>query len=144
MWKDNDNEKGPLRFRPLPKEDGCRFYGHKPFGVKATVGKDINMMPIHFLSPRTIACIARGAVSLEQHYYYHSWGWSNHYCVRVTYPNGNGASIVSYPGWEDEACWDVALLKDGELLVEDDGYDYTWSNLTEADVIEICDYIFFK
>ena len=102
------------------------------------------MMHFSLLSPKAIAHIARGSVSLEQNYYYHCHGWSNRYCVRVIYPNGYGASIAFIPGWEDEECWDVALLKDGELLVEDDGYDYTWSNLTEADVIEICDYIFFK
>ena len=102
------------------------------------------MMNFSFLSLKTIVRIARGSVSLEQNYYYRCHGWSNHYRVRVTYPNGYGASITFIPGWEDEECWDVALLKDGELLIEDDGYDYTWSNLTEADVIEICDYIYFK
>lgn len=102
------------------------------------------MMHFSFLSPNTIARIARGSVSLEQNYYYHCHGWSNRYCVRVTYPNGYGASIVFIPNWSNEDCWDVALLKDGELLIEDDGYDYVWSFQTEEDVIELCDYIFFK
>lgn len=102
------------------------------------------MMNFSFVSPNTIVKIARGSVSLEQHYYSYNYGRSDRYNVKVTYPNGYGASITFIPGWEDEECWDVALLKDGELLIEDDGYDYTWSNLTEADVIEICDYIFFK
>lgn len=101
------------------------------------------MMNLSSLSPKTIARIARGSVSLEQNYYYHSHGWSNHYCVRVTYPNGYGASIVFSSDWNDEKCWDVALLKDGELLIEDDGYDYIWSDLTEENVVELCDSIFF-
>lgn len=102
------------------------------------------MMNFSFLSPNTIVKIARGSVSLEQHYYSYNYGRCNRYNVKVTYPNGYGASITFIPDWEDEDCWDVALLKDGELLIEDDGYDYTWSDLTEADVIKICDYIFFK
>lgn len=101
------------------------------------------MMNLSFLSPKTIARIARGCISLEQKYYYHSHGWSNRYCIRVTYPNGYGASIALISDWEDEDCWDVALLKDGELLVEDDGYDYVWSFLTEEEVIALCDKIFF-
>ena len=143
-YVERDIEKGPLRFRPLPKEDGCRFHGHKPLGVKATVGKVIYMMNLPFLSPKTIARIARGSVSLEQHYFSYNYGRSNRYRVKVAYPNGYDASITFIPGCQEDEKWDVALLKDGELLVEDDGYDYTWSNLTEADVIEICDYIYFK
>ena len=102
------------------------------------------MMNYPSISPKTIACIARGATSLEQKYYYHSLGWSNRYCIRVTYPNGYGASIIFDPGWDDEECWEVALLKDDELLVEDDGYDYTWSDLTEEEVVELCDSFYFR
>ena len=101
------------------------------------------MMNYPSISPKTIACIARGSVSLEQKYFYHSHGWSNHYCIRVTYPNGYGASIIFDPGWGNEKCWEVALLKDGVLLIEDDGYDHVWSDLTEEEVIKICDNIFF-
>ena len=97
------------------------------------------MMNFSFLSPNTLARIARGAVSLEQKYYYHSHGWSNRYSIRVTYPNGYGASIV----FDNEDCWDVFLLKDDELWSDDDGYDWTWSDLTEEEVIEICDHIYF-
>lgn len=101
------------------------------------------MMNLSFLSPKTIARIARGAVRLEQNYYYHSHGWDNRYYVRVTYPNGYGASIAFISDWEDEDCWNVTLLKDGEPLSEDDGYDYVWSFLTEEEVIALCDKIFF-
>ena len=102
------------------------------------------MMNLSFLSPKTIARIARGSVSLEQNYYYHSHGWSNHYCVRVTYPNGYGASIIFLESDQDEEkSWEVAILKDGELLIEDDGYDYVWSFLSEEEVIDLCDTIFY-
>ena len=101
------------------------------------------MINLTFLSPKTIARIARGAVSLEQNYYYHSHGWSNHYQVRVTYPNGYGASIVLAPDWDDEECWEVGLLKGGTLYIDSEGVDYTWSDLTEEDVIELCDRIYF-
>ena len=102
------------------------------------------MMNLSFLSPKTIAHIARGSVSLEQNYYYHSHGWSNHYCVRVTYPNGYGASIIFLESDQDEEkSWEVAILKDGELLIEDDGYDYVWSFLSEEEVIDLCDTIFY-
>ncbi len=103
------------------------------------------MMNLTSLSPKTIACIARGAVRLEQNYYYHSHGWSNHYCVRVAYPNGYGASIVCEPELSDGETdiWEVALLKDGELYVDAEDMDFVWSNLTEEDVIEVCDRIYF-
>jgi len=101
------------------------------------------MMNLAFLSPETIACIARGSVSLEQKYYYHCHGWSHRYCVGVTYPNGWGASIVcSYPLDSGADIWEVALLKDGKLY-EPDGMDCSWSDLTEKDVIDICNRIFF-
>lgn len=102
------------------------------------------MMNLSFLSPNTIAHIARGAVSFEQYYFYHSHGWSNRYQVRVTYPNGYGASIVLVPDWDNDECWEVGLLKDDELWSDDEGYDCTWSDLTEEDVIEICNYIYFR
>lgn len=102
------------------------------------------MMNYPSISPKTIARIARGATSLEQKYYYHSHGWSNRYCIRVTYPNGYGASIIFDPGWDDEECWEVALLKDDELYVDAEGMDYVWSNLTEEDMIRQCDHIYFS
>jgi hypothetical protein len=113
--------------------------------TKVAVRKVINMMNLSFLSPKTIACIARGAVRLEQNYYYHSHWWSNHYHVRVTYPNGLGASIVCEPELSDGEAdiWEVALLKDGELYVDAEGMDCVWSNLTEEDVIRQCDHIYF-
>lgn len=103
------------------------------------------MMNLSFLSPKTIACIARGAVRLEQNYYYHSHGWSNHYYVRVTYPNGFGASIVCEPELSDGEAdiWEVALLKDGKLYVDAGDMDYVWPNLTEEGVIRQCDHIYF-
>ncbi|MBR3132100.1 hypothetical protein IKG33_01675 [Candidatus Saccharibacteria bacterium] len=101
------------------------------------------MTNIPFLSPNTIACIARGSVSLEQNYYYHSHGWGNRYCVRVAYPNGYGASIVFSPEWDDEECWEVGLLKDGKLWSDDERYDCVWSGLDEVGVIAICDKIYF-
>lgn len=101
------------------------------------------MMSLTFLSPETIACIARGSVSLEQNYYYHSHGWSNYYCVRVAYPNGFGASINCYPLDSGADIWEVALLKGDKLYVEPDGTDVVWSDLTEKDVIAHCNRIFF-
>ena len=102
------------------------------------------MMHFSFLSPKTIARIARGSVSLEQNYYYYSHGWSNRYCIRVAYPNGYGASIVLASDWDEEECWEVALLKDGELDCDDDGWDGIMADhATEEEVIEICDRIFF-
>ena len=104
------------------------------------------MMNLSFLSPKTIACIARGAVRLEQSYYYHSHGWSNHYHVRVAYPNGYGVSIVYEPELSDgeSDIWEAALLnEDGELYEDADGMDCVWSNLTEEDVIRFCDRIYF-
>ena len=101
------------------------------------------MMNFSFLSPKTIARIARGSVSFEQNHYYHSHGWSNHYCARVTYPNGYGASIIFTSELDDEKCWEVAIQKDGELWIDDDGFDCIWSDLTEEDVVEKCDHIYF-
>ena len=101
------------------------------------------MMNLSSLSPKTIARIARGATGLVQKYYYHSHGWSNHYSVVVTYPNGYGAFITFAPDWDSEACWEVTLLKDDECYVDSDGEDFTWSELTEEGVIERCDRIYF-
>ena len=101
------------------------------------------MMHFSFLSPNTIAKIARGAVLLEQNYYYHSHGWCNHYCVRVAYPNGYGASIVFVSNSDDKKCWEIAIQKDGELWTDDDGLDYIWSDLTEEGVVETSDHIYF-
>mgnify|MGYP007070232497 CR=1 FL=1 len=96
-----------------------------------------------YVSPKTIVRIARGSVALTQSYYYHSNGWSNRYFIRVTYPNGYGALITFDSDWDSEACWEVALLKDGELYVDSDGEDFTWPELTEEGVIELCDRIYF-
>ena len=103
------------------------------------------MMNLSSLSPKTIVCIARGAVSLEQNYYYHSHGWSDLYQVRVTYPNGLGASIIicREPDEGETDIWEVALLKDGKLYIDSEGMDFTWSDLTEEKVIELCDRIYF-
>ena len=99
------------------------------------------MMHFSSLSPKALLRIMRGSVSFSQKpSTLKGGGWA----YRVSYPNGYGASIVFSPAWDDEECWDVALLKDGELFIEDDGYDYTWSDQTEEDVIELCDYIYFK
>ena len=100
------------------------------------------MMNYPFISPKTIARIARGSVSLEQKYYYHSHGWDNHYCIRVTYPNGMGASIVFDPFCDGEDNWEVALLKDGKLFIDSKGMDYVWSDLTEEKMHDLCDYIY--
>ena len=117
---------------------------YKCLGTKVTVGKVIAMMNLSFLSPKTIVRIARGAVSLEQYCFYHySHEWSNRYQVRVTYPNGYGASIVFVPDWDDDECWEVGLLKDGELWSDDDEGDCIWPDLTEEEVINICDRIYF-
>ena len=101
------------------------------------------MMNFPSVSPKTIARIARGAVYLEQRYSYNCHGWSNHYCIIATYPDGYGASIT-VESEDGGNIWEVALLKNGELLVEDDGYDYVWSDLTEEDAIRLCDNIYFK
>lgn len=103
------------------------------------------MMNLSSLSPETIACIARGAVSLEQKYYYHSHGWSNRYSVIVTYPNGYGASIFCTEPLDGEAdIWEVFLLKDGELCYGDDEWDaQIASDINEEEVIRICDHIYF-
>ena len=95
------------------------------------------------LSPQTIVCIARGAVSLEQNYHYHSHGWSNRYHVRVAYPNGYGASIICEPEEGEADIWEVGLLKDGKLWSDDEGYDCIWSDLSEEEVVRICDHIYF-
>ena len=102
------------------------------------------MINLTFLSSKTIACIARGAVSLEQKYHYHSHGWSNHYSVRVIYPNGYGASIICEPEDGETDIWEVALLKDGELCCDDDGFDgIIAQNISEEEVIQTCDRIYF-
>lgn len=103
------------------------------------------MMNLSFLSPKTIARIARGAASFEERYYYHSHGWSNHYSVRVTYPNGWGAYIACMSELSDDetGTWAVDLMKDGKLYEDADGMDYVWSDLTEEDVIRQCDRIYF-
>lgn len=100
------------------------------------------MMNLTFLSPKTIARIVRGSVSLEQNCYYHSHGWDNRYCVRVTYPNGYGASIIFSPDWDEEKCWEVGLLKDG-IWGDEEGYGYAWPHLTEEEVVRVCDSIYF-
>lgn len=101
------------------------------------------MMNFSFLSLNTVNRIARGSasVSLEQKYYHRPNGKSKRYCIRVTYPNGYGASIIkdsnSFGCTED--LWEVAILRDGELC-----YD-TWitgdvlRSCTEEEVIAICD-----
>ena len=103
------------------------------------------MMNLSSLSPKTIAHIVRGAVSLEQKYYYHSHGWRNRYSVIVTYPNGYGASIFCDEPEDGETdIWDIFLLKDSELCCDDDGWDAEMaSEIGEEEVIEICDYIYF-
>ncbi len=101
----------------------------------------MNLSP---LSPKTLGRIARGAVSLEQHYYFQSHGWDNHYHVRVLYPNGFGASIVCFPKNGETDIWEVALTNaDGELYEDAEGLDYIWSFLTEEEVVEQCDRIYF-
>ena len=102
------------------------------------------MMHFSPLSPQTIVRIARGAVSLEQNYHYHSHGWGNHYQVRVAYPNGYGASIVCFePEGDETDIWEVGLLQDGKLWSDDEGYDCIWPDLSEEDVVRICDHIYF-
>ncbi len=97
-----------------------------------------------FLSPKTIACIARGAVSLEQHYYIHSHGWCNAYHVIVDYPNGYSASIICEPRDGETDIWEVALLKGNELCCDDDGFDGIMAqHISEEEVITICDEIYF-
>ena len=131
-------EKGPLRFRPLPKEDGCRFHGYKLFGVKATVRKVINMMNFSSFSPKMWSRIIRGAVSWEQDY--SSEDACHHY--RVTYPNGYGASIIGSPYFDGHSsCWRVVLLKDDKLCIEDDGTFYTRWLRSEGEVYDICDIV---
>lgn len=100
------------------------------------------MMNLSFLSPKTIACIARGAVSLEQCYHHYEWG--NHYQVRVTYPNGLGALIelCRRPECGEADVWEVSLLKGGKLYIDSDGMDFTWSDLAEEDVIWHCSHIY--
>ena len=132
MWKDNDNEKGPLRFRPLPKEDGCRFYGHKPFGVKATVGKDIIMMHFSPLSPEVWFILATDSVSWKQNHN------ENKLNYRVTYPNGFGLSIIksrhSRGGKSD--LWEVRVLKGGKHYVRN-GAGYVRTHCSDEEVV-IC------
>ena len=137
--------KRALEVPPIPKGNGCRFYDYKSYRTKVAVRKVIaTMMNLSFLSPKTIACIARGAVRLEQYYFYHSHGWSNRYCVRVAYPNGYGASIICWPEYGHTDIWEVALLdKDDKLYEDAEGMDYTWSGLTEEDVVAMCDRIYF-
>ena len=102
------------------------------------------MMNLSSLSPKTIACIARGATGLVQKYYYNSHGWSNHYSVVVDYPNGYSASIICEPRGGRTDIWEVGLLKDGKLDSDDEGWDgIMGDHLTEEEVIEICDRIYF-
>ena len=139
--------KRALEVPPISKRMGAAFTTISAFGTKVAVRKVINMMDLTSLSPKTIARIARGAVSLEQYYYYHSHGWSNRYRVRVTYPNGYGASITCdselCESYDETDIWEVALTEDGELYKDTEGRDYIWSGLTEEDVVTLCDRIYF-
>lgn len=137
--------KGPFEVPPISKENGCRFYDYKCLDTKVAVRKVISMMNFSPLSPKTIARIARGAVSIsiKQNHFFNPDGWSNYYGIRVTYPNGYGASITFVPDEDDEDCWEVDLLKDDELWSDDDGCDCTWSYRTEEEMIELCDHIYF-
>lgn len=104
------------------------------------------MMNLPFISPKTIARIARGAVWLKQSYHYHSHEeWESiRYRIRVAYPNGYGASIIVMSmSIDDSDAWEVTLLKDDELWHDDEGNDSVWSDLTEEEVIQICDRIYF-
>lgn len=103
------------------------------------------MMNLNYLSTNTITCIARGSTSLVQEYEYAPEGWCRRYRAKIAYPNKYGVSIIGYPQDGHVYFWDVTLLEDGKPLVEDDGYDYTWSDLTsEEEIIRICDNIYFR
>ena len=93
-----------------------------------------------FLSLNTLARIGLGSVEFKQSFYHRTEGWSQNYRVRVTYPNGYGASIIAWP--EGHNRWEVALLKDDILWEDDEGYDCVWSDLMEEEVIQICDRIY--
>ncbi len=92
-----------------------------------------------------IARIARGAVSFEQSYYHQSHGWFDRYQIRVTYPNGYGASIVCCDAPEEGQTyiWDVFLLKDGKCCGDDDWDGEMASQTNEEEVVKICDRIYF-
>lgn len=112
---------------------------YKPLGVKVAVGKVINMTYFPFLSLNTLARISFSSVEFKQSFHHRTEGWSQNYRVRVAYPNGYGASIIAWP--EGSNRWEVALLKDDILWEDDEGYDCVWSDLTEEEVIQVCDRI---
>ena len=107
------------------------------------------MMNLPSLSPKTIAHIARGASSFEQHYPCQSDWWCDCRRYVVTYPNGYGASIfttslMSEALRDEDEIWEVAFLnKNGDIYEDAEGMDQTWSFLTEKEVIRVCDYIYF-
>ena len=130
--------KGPSRFRPLPKEDGCRFYNYKFFGTKATVRKVITMMNLsHLLPSKAWSVIIHSAVSWKQNCE------NNRIEYSVMYPGGYGVSIVKdyCEGNDQDDLWTCYCLQGNKRYCGDNGEPVKRTHCTDYEVVAICEHV---